>query len=147
VSPCTVGPVCLACSYVYNVTNVHELLNGGAPELQEVCAAAFRAVCPLLGTWVGVGRAVGAWVRGCVGAWVRGCVVEYRTRCRVCHLCVCVGLTPAGRGCGLQLGPYTFVENQVRLDCTWSDDGDLVRHNLWEFYVPVLPMPESYYQV
>lgn len=35
--------------------------------------------------------------------------------------------------CTVQLGPFRFVQNQMMLDCSWSDDGDVVKCATFSF--------------
>lgn len=46
-----------------------------------------------------------------------------------------------------QLGPYRFLQNEMKLNTSWSEDGDIVRYNRWDYYTPAGPLPASYYQV
>ena len=128
--------------YVYNITNVTELVNGGTPYFQEVGA-----------------RGVGAWCPWGCRRMARRChapatLISARSVSASCTRLPVVLTSPAvststsadlegwcasrmsvwvlfRAALCLQLGPFRFLQNEMKLNTSWSDDGDIVRYVAW----------------
>lgn len=45
-----------------------------------------------------------------------------------------------------QIGPFTFFQNQMMINCTWSADGDVIKYIMWTYYTPAGPLGPEYSQ-
>ncbi len=59
---------------------------------------------------------------------------------------MCGAQQPSVLSVAAQHGPYRFLQNEMKLNATWSEDGDIVRYNRWDYYTPV-QLNETYWQV